>query len=187
MLRFRLALVLLVTALAAAASIEPLEMSFAQQPGDFNFGRYKPSDLDGFLKSHGRLSNVGIDIFNGWEPIVFDATLEAAPVKWGAETIELLRKLKAPNLPKISYGLLLRTKRNRLIMVHVQDVIAKSILKEIDEEAEENRKGPVGNYIRIWAIYVYNMAGDHGLIVNYAKTQLGKTDLSMKGLTDDRL
>jgi hypothetical protein len=144
----------------------------ANEQPEFNFGRYKSVDLDSFLNSHRALSQGGIDIVDDWEPVAFDAILEAPPMAWGAETIELVRRLRDPQLPEVSYGLLLRTKRNRLLMVHVQDVIAKSMLKEIEQEAQQGRKGPVGDHIRLWAIYVYNMSGDHGLIVNYAKTQV---------------
>ena len=157
---------------AATAFVVIGSDSRANEQPEFNFGRYKSVDLDSFLNSHRALSHGGIDIFDDWQPVAFDAILEAPPVAWGAETIELLRRLRDPQLSEISYGLLLRTKGNRLLMVHVQDVIAKSMLKEIEQEAQQGRKGPVGDRIRLWAVYVYNMSGDHGLIVNYAKTQV---------------
>jgi hypothetical protein len=162
--------VILIAAVTASAVIGSSGKA-NEKPG-FNFGRYKSVDLDSFLNSHRALSHGGIDIFDDWEPVAFDAILEAPPVAWGAKTIELVRRLRDPQLPEISYGLLLRTKRNRLLMVHVQDVIAKSILKEIEQEAQQGRKGSVGDRIRLCAVYVYNMSGDHGLIVNYAKTKV---------------
>ena len=91
-------------------------------------------------------------------------------MRWRHPGLEFAKKAFLPNLPLVNYWLLLRTPKNFLMMVHVQDVIAESILKEIRTEAQRKRPGPVGQQISIWAVYAYHQAGQYGFIVTYADT-----------------
>jgi hypothetical protein len=143
---------------------------------DFDFERYKARDFDAYLAERRKLSTAarkgsGLDIFKDWEAVRLDGTLFLPPVKWSNSMIFMLNRMTGAEFPPINYGLLIETKAKRLVMLHVQDSIANSILREISERESKGEASPVGRKIRVWVVYAYNAAGFDGLIVNFAQTE----------------
>jgi hypothetical protein len=165
---YKIATVLMLAALGIL-QLQPSPVH--SQSSGFNFARYKPQDFDTYLQKRKALSKTGIDVFNDWDPVRLDAELFAAPQKWSEGFMAHIAKMRGlTDLPEVNYGMLVITRKKQLVMLHTQDSIAESILQEIADHRSKGNSGPIGERIRVYASYVYNQAGVHGILVNYAET-----------------
>lgn len=161
-----------------------LQVAAATCSGSFN--RYKPVDLDKFLADFDKENPGPATHFfglSGRDPVVLEGFLYAKPQKWREDVISDALRLYDPDHPPSRYGLLLLSKAGRLTMMHAQDVVAHSILREIDELEKKTGKSFRQMPIKVWALHIANVKDRPVLSVACAITEDPFTALPVTPVT----
>lgn len=153
--------------LVAGTLLISMLASASAQEGPSNAAQFKTIDIDRFVATRKRLSPTGMDVFEKFEGFHFQGEFEVAPFKWprGEANLNVALRLRGVQSKDTSYGLLVRSKSGARILFHLQDGTAESILKAIQDDPR------CCDVIKVWARYIYNSHGEHGLVAVWVVTE----------------
>lgn len=125
---------------------------------EFNFARYKETDLDEFLAR--RRPATGLDVYP-MSPVKLDVTLTSLGGPCASEGLK--RSLLMSGMPRQDVDglqatnyITVRSARGRELKVFIQDVVYGFLPQEV----------PVGDKLSLYAIHVYTAPEGPGLLVN---------------------
>ena len=143
----------------------PQAASLALAQGASDLRDFEDYDLDNCLRDAKPMSKDGLDIFYKFYALHFQATLAAKPSLWseGEKLIEHIHTIKMFPVSgdQFRYSLTVKTKKGKKVVFHLGNSIAEAILDDIQKDGEQCC---IGNIVDIYAEYVYNTQGKHGLI-----------------------